>query len=32
MRSRLLVPVLALAAMTAVLSAQTFNLKLGQWE
>ena len=32
MRSRLLFPALALAATTAVLSAQAFDLKLGQWE
>lgn len=32
MRSRVFVPALVLAAMTAVLSAQAFDLKLGQWE
>jgi hypothetical protein len=32
MRSRLLFPALALAALTAVLSAQAFDLRLGQWE
>ena len=32
MRSRLLVPALVLATMTAMLSAQAFDLRLGQWE
>jgi hypothetical protein len=32
MRNRLLFPALIFAAMTAVLSAQAFDLRLGQWE